>query len=329
MLKSQHFMMKPFRTFFSWFALLGLVSAASAQQPAVPALIKIVVPFGAGASTDIMARAVAPQLAARLGTSVIVENRAGGSSLIGADAVAKGPRDGSMLLLTTPSTVTAAATVRTVPFDLNNDLVPVALLNEGPMVVAVSTKTDIKSPADLVAAARAKPDTVTYGTSGVGTLAHLATEALSDAAKIRMNHIPYKGAAFGVVDLAAGTIDMMLASNATFAPHIKAGRVRPIAITSREASPSFPGLPTMASSAPGFTVDIWAAVFAPTGTPAPFVQRLNREFNEIAKSKELRELALADGAIPVTLTPQDLAPRIRESFTAWKKLAAAKHIVLE
>jgi len=311
---------------------LALVSASSpsfAQQATFPGLVKIIVPFPPGASTDIFARTVAPQLAARLGTTVIVENRAGGSSMIGTAAVAKGPRDGSMILLTTPSLVTVAATMRNMPVDVNSELTAVSILNQGPLVVAVSTKTDIKTPAELVAAARAKPGQITYGTSGIGTHANLASELLNDSAKIEMRHIPYKGFAQAVLDLNSGIIDMMMGSNSTFTPHVKSGRVRIIAVTARQPSASFPGVPTMASAVPGFVVDTWAAVFVPTGTPAPIVQRLNRELNEIAANKEMRELSEGDGAVPALLSAEEATRRIRDEIAQYKKVAGARSIVLE
>ncbi|MDM0022219.1 tripartite tricarboxylate transporter substrate binding protein [Variovorax saccharolyticus] len=308
---------------------LGASTGALAQQPVMPPLIKIIVPFGPGASTDVFARAVASQLGPRLNTTVIVENRPGGSTLIGAAAVAKGPRDGSMLLLTTPSTVTAAATVRHVPFNMSTDLVPVSMLGEGPMVVAVSAKSAFKTPAALIAAARAKPGSVTYGTSGSGTLAHLSFELLADAGAIEMQHIPYKGASFGLVDLASGTIDMMVANYSTFAAQIKAGLVLPLGVTSRHASSAFPTLPPMASVAPGFAVDIWATVFAAGGTPLPILQRLNAEINEIALSREMRALMATDSQAPMVLGLADLRYHINDNYATWKRLAAAKKIVAE
>ena len=266
---------------------------------------------------------------ARLGATVIVENRAGGGGLIGAAAVAKGPRDGSMLLLTTSSLVTAAATMKTATFDVSKDLLPVALLGEGPMVVAVTASSTIKTPADLVAAARARPDGLTHGSSGVGSLAHMTAELFNDAAHISVKHIPYKGSSQALIDLAAGTIDMMVAVHTTLAPQIKAGRVRLIGVTSRQPSPAFPGVLPMASAAPGFEANLWVAVFAPTGTPAAWVQRLNREINEIAKAKDVSDQLMFDGTLPKALPPEQIAPRIRDSLAGWKSLASAKKISAE
>ena len=326
-------MIKSLAALLSAFALLGPAPAAQAQAQAqqvqIPPLVRIVVPFAPGASTDVIARLVAHQLGPRLGTNVIVENRAGGSGMIGGNFVAKGPKDGSTLLFTSVSMVSTAATTRNAPFDVTTDLVPIAMPGAGPLVIAVSTKTDIKTPADLVAAARAKPDQITHGTGGVGTIAHLAAELLNDAAKIQLKHIPYKGASLAVTDTAGGIIDMMIAVNTTFASQINAGRMRPIAVTSAQPSPAFPGLPPMATVAPGYTVDLWTALFAPAGTPPALIQRINREVNEIAKSKEMVELMKADGATPLSVTPEEATKRVREAYATWKRLAAAKNIVLE
>lgn len=312
------------------FLLLAFTSMAGAQQPAFPPpLVKIIVPFPPGASTDLFARKMAVQLAARLKTTVIVENRAGGSAMIGTAAVAKGPRDGSMILVTSPSLVTVAATARSMPYDFNTDLTPVSLVWAGPLVVAVSAKTDIKTPGDLVAAARAKPGAISYGTSGIGTHAHLASELFNEAAKIEMRHVPYKGSGQAVVDLNSGTIEMMMGSNSSFTPHVQSGHVRIIGVTSRQPSPLLPGLPTMASVAPGYAVDTFLAVLVAGGTPAAIVQRLNREFNEIAASKEIRDLAQGDGAVPVALSPDEVARRLRGDVAMYKNVASAKNITLE
>jgi tripartite-type tricarboxylate transporter receptor subunit TctC len=311
-------------------AALGLSLAASAQtdSPAkFPALVRLVVPFSAGGSNDVIARAIAPELARRLATSVIVENKPGAAGTIGSDAVAKGPKDGSTLLLTSSSLLTAAATMTRSPYDVLTAFAPVAMIGQGPMLVAVSSGTSIMTPADLVAAARVKPGALTYGTSGPGSIAHLSTELLGDAAKAQMTHIPYKGAANALLDLSSGQIQMMISNYSSLVPQIKAGRVRPIAVTSRQPSASFPDLPPMAVAAPGFGVDIWVSVLAPAGTPAPLVHRLNREINEIARQAEVRALLESDGAVPTPLTPAEVAQRMKDDLATWKKIASEKNIV--
>ena len=308
---------------------LMLASAAMAQPVTIPPLVKIVVPFAAGASTDIIARSVAVRLGARLGTNVIVENRPGANGMIGANAVVNGPRDGSVLMVFSNSLLTVSATTPKMPFDVTKDLIPIAVLGEGPLVLGVTATSNIKTPADLVAAARARPDSITHGTGGTGTIAHMAAELINESAKIQMKHIPYRGASYALVDMSAGTIDMMIAQYSTLAPGIKGGRVRPIAVTTSRPSAEFPNLPIMATAAPGFSVSIWVGLWAPAGTPPSLVQRLNHEVNELTKSKDYAEVLKADGNLPVALTPAELSVRVRDDYTTWKKLATAKNIVLE
>lgn len=322
-------MFKSFLILIATLALLASAPAAVAQQVIIPPTIKIVVPFASGSTTDLVARGTAAQLAARLGSTVIVELRGGGSTMIGAGAVANGPKDGSLLLMTTNSTVSAAATLQSTSFDMNRDLIPIAMIGDGPMMVGASAKSGIKTPADLVAAARAKPDMITYGTSGVGSLPHLSSELFADAAKVQLKHIPYKGGGAAVVDLAAGTIDIMFATHSTFAPHIQAGRVVPIAVTTRQPSPAFPALPSLTSVAPAYTGSVWISVFAQSGIPAALAQRLNRELNDIAAGKEMSALLNQNGLPPVALSLDEMRTRMRDEYLGWKKIAADKKIVLE
>ena len=310
--------------------LLAMWAApALAQQTPLPAQIKIVVPFAAGASTDAAARVFATEFAKRTGSTVIVENLPGASTYIGAAAVAKAPKDGSVLLMTSSSTFTAAATKATVPMDVTTELLPVALLSEGPIIIGASLQSDIKTPAELVAAARAKPDIITHGTGGIGTFSHVVAELINDAAKIQLKHIPYKGAALAVPDLVAGRIDLMIGVYTTIAPQVKAGRTRLIAICSREPHPAFPGVPTMASVVPGLSVELWVGFFAPTGTPRAVVQRLNQELNEAAKSAAVREAISQDGSLPRAVTPEEFGAQVRSSYTTWKQLAKDRNILVD
>jgi tripartite-type tricarboxylate transporter receptor subunit TctC len=209
-------------------------------QVAIPKLIRIVVPFSAGASNDVIGRAIAALLAKRLDTAVIVENKAGAAGVIGADAVAKSPHDGSVLLLTSSTFLTAAATQKQLPYDPIAAFAPVAMVGQGPMLLAISASTPFKSTADVFAAAREKPGAINYGSAGVGSVGHMATELLNDIAKVQMTHVPYKGAANAVVDLAAGQIQVMISSYSTLAPLVKSGKVKTLAVTSRQPHPAFP-----------------------------------------------------------------------------------------
>jgi tripartite-type tricarboxylate transporter receptor subunit TctC len=309
-------------------ALAGASSAAHAQ-PAIPKLIHIVVPFSAGASNDVIARAIAVSLAKRLDTAVIVENKAGAAGVIGADAVAKSPRDGSVLLLTSSTFLTAAATTKQLPFDPIGGFAPVAMVGQGPMLLAVSASTPYKTTDDVFAAAREKPGAINYGSAGVGSVGHLATELLDDLAKVQMTHVPYKGAANAVVDLAARQIQVMISSYSTLAPLIKSGKVRTLAVTSKEAHRAFPDLPPISAAAPGYAIEIWVGVFAPAGTPAAFVERLNREINKISASPELAAILEPEGTVPQALTPAAFAGRVRDELGQWKRVAAEHKIVAE
>ena len=312
--------------------VIGIAVAAlpvASAQVAVPKLVHIVVPFSPGASNDVIARAIAPRLAKRLDTTVIVENKPGAAGTIGADSVAKGPRDGSMLLLTSSTFLTAAATQPKIPYDALTAFAPVAIVGEGPLIVAVSASTPYKTPAELVNAARAKPGAINYGTAGVGSIAHLATELLNDAAKMQTLHVPYKGAANAATDLASGEIQFMISNYSTLAPLIAGGKVRAIAVTSRQKHPAFPDLPPLAATVPDYAIDIWVGVFAPAGTPAPLVERLNREINDIAASADLKPVLEPDGAAPVALTPGAFGARLSVELAQWKRVASEHKIVAE
>jgi tripartite-type tricarboxylate transporter receptor subunit TctC len=295
----------------------------------IPPLMRLVVPFPPGGSNDVIARAIAPQLAKRLGNNVIVENKSGAAGVIGSESVAKAPRDGSHLLLTSSTFVTTAATQAKLPYDPIAGFVPVAMVAEGPLLVAVPASMPIKSSAELLAAARAKPGALNYGTAGVGSVAHLATELLNGAANVQMTHVPYKGAANALLDLAAGQINVMISNYSSIVPQIKAGKVRPVAVTSAKPSPAFPDLPPLAQVVPGYAIEIWVTVFAPAGTPMPLVERLNREINQISASPELRTFLDPDGAQPVALAPAAVAGRIKEDLAQLKRIAAERKISLD
>jgi tripartite-type tricarboxylate transporter receptor subunit TctC len=305
-------------------ALLAMTSAL-----AQPALVRLVVPFPPGGSNDVIARAMAPQLAKRLGTNVIVENKAGAAGVIGSDAVAKAPPDGSQLLLTSSTFLTTAATQSKLPYDPLAAFTPIAMVAEGPLLVAVPADRPIKSGADLIATAKARPGALNYGTSGVGSVAHLATELLNGAAQIQTTHVPYKGAGPALIDLAAGQIDVMISNYSSIVPQMKSGKVRAIAVTSAKPSPAFPDLPPLAATVPGYAIEIWVTVFAPAGTPAPLVERLNREINAISASPELRVFLDPDGAQPVALSPAAVAARMKEDLVQLKRIAAARKISLD
>jgi tripartite-type tricarboxylate transporter receptor subunit TctC len=243
--------------------------------------------------------------------------------------VAKGPRDASVLLLTSSTFLTVAATQAKLPYDAVSGFAPVAMVAEGPLLLAVASSMPAKTPADLIAAARAKPGALTYGSAGIGSVGHMATELFTAAAKIQMTHVAYKGAANAIVDLAGGQIHAMISNYSSLVSQLNTGRVRALAVTSKQASPVFPDLPPLAAAVPDFSMDIWISVFAPAGTPPVLVERLNRELREISASPELRVFLEPDGALPVSISPALLAARLKDELARWKAIAAERKIVTE
>lgn len=317
--------------FFPLMLLALMLGAAGAARAEIkwPSPIRIVVPFSPGGSNDLIARAIAPSLARSLGTAVIVENRPGAAGLIGAEAVARAPRDASALLLTSSSFLTAAATQSRLGFDPVASLAPVAMVAQGPMLLAVPGSAAVTSTDALLAAARAAPGELNYGTAGIGSIGHLATELLTADARIRMTHVPYKGASDAILGLGGGQIQAMISNYSSLAAQLKTGRVRAIGVTSAQPSPAFPDLAPIAKSVPGYAIDIWVGVFAPADTPAPLIEALNREINAIAASPALRTLLEPDGAVAGGIDAAAFTARIRQDFAMWKRITTERKLTIE
>ncbi len=305
------------------------LAAQAGAQTAVPKQIKIVVPFSAGASNDAIARAIAPQLAEEFKTVVIVENRVGAAGVIGSEYVAKSPKDGATLLLTSSTFLTSAATQPRMPYDPVKSFAPVAMVGQGPLVLAVSGAKPYGDLRAVLDAARARPDALNYGTAGIGSLAHLATVMMNDAARVSMTHVPYKGAANAASDLAGGQIDIMLANYSSLAPLVQGGKVKLVATTARGPHAAFPNLPPAASVLPGYAVDIWVGVFAPAGTPQDLVDRYNAAINRIARSPETTSLLDMDGTVPASMTSGEFGKRVASDLEQWRAVAQSHHISVE
>jgi len=304
-------------------------ASVAAESGKVPSVIKIVVPFSAGAGTDVVARALANQLASELSVTVIVENKPGASGMIGARQVANGPKDGSELMVFSNSLISAAATLRNMPFDLLKDLDPVAALSQGPMIVTVAADSPIKTPADLIEAAKARPTELNHGTGGMGTIAHMAVELMAAHGGVKLTHIPYKGAAPAVTDLVGGTLDLMVGAYSTFAPVLDSGRLRAIAVTTAERAPAFPDLPPMADAAPGFSTGIWIGLWAPAGLPEELLERLNKAVINVTHSEQYANILKTDGHSPSRATPAELKQKVADDYATWRKVAADNNIVID
>ena len=269
-------------------ALYPVVSPGQSSSANLPKLIKVVVPFEPGASTDIFARLVAQELGVRIGSTVVVENRAGATGSIGAEYVFRAVADGSTLMVTsTPFSANAAVRPR-LPFDPVNGFAPVAMLASGPSILAVGNDTPYKSTAQLLDAARANKGKINYGSTGIGSSHHLNAALLNSMAGSEMTHVPFKGGGPAVTNLIGGHIQVMMFAYSTLMPHVKGGKIRALAVTSLSRSRFAPDLPTVAETVPGFSVESWWGVFAPAAAPQPVVNRLNAEIRGIALSPEMR-----------------------------------------
>lgn len=306
-----------------------ILAAVAQAATAVPEQVTIIVPFGAGASNDSIARVIAPELAKLLKRSVVVENKAGAAGVIGSGHVARSANDGATLLLSSSTFVTSAATQPSVPYDVLKNFVPIAMVGVGPLVIGVPGESAYMSLGDVLDAASKAPGKLNYGSSGIGSLAHLATTVMLDKAKADIVHVPYKGAADAGSDLAAGRIDLMLANYSSLAPLLKSGKVRLISTTAPGKSAAFPDLPSAADTVPGADVDIWVGIFAPAGTPADLIAVYNKAFNEINKSASLIRLLALDGTVSADGSSEDFAFRVAADLKRWKTVAATYNITVD
>ena len=307
----------------------ALVLGHAGAQTGVPKQIKIVVPFSAGASNDALARAISPLLAEKLKTIVIVENKVGAAGAIGADFVARAEKDGSVLLLTSSTFLTSAVTQPKLPFDPVKSFTPIAMIGDGPMVVAATNAKNYQSFQSLLDAARANPGALNYGTAGVGSVGHLATVMMDDSAKINMTHVPYKGAANAAADMAGGQIDVMLSNYSSIVPLVHNKKVKLLATTDSGPNKAFPELPPANSLVPGFSAKLWVGIFAPAGVSENVVKSFNQSLGEASKSPEVARLLDMDGFASSSLTGAQFGQRVADDLVTWKAIAEKHHITME
>jgi tripartite-type tricarboxylate transporter receptor subunit TctC len=308
------------RTIIAALALAALPGLAQAQGwPSQP--IRFIVPFTPGTGIDIIARTVGPRLAERLGQPVVVENRAGASGNIGTEHVARAKPDGHTVLVTASTFVSNRTLFRNIPYDPAKDFAPITLAAWGTLLVAAHPSTSFSSVPELIAAARANPGKLNYGSPGVGTPHHLAMELFKNAAGIFVTHIPYKGTAGAVTDLLGGQIDLMFLPIHVALPQVRAGRLKALAVGSPKRSALAPELPTLAEGGfPGVESDIWYALFAPQGTPRETVARLNLELASVLALPEIRTSFQAQGLEPVSSTPEAVRALVAKDLAKWERV---------
>ena len=305
------------------YAALLFALPASAQMDAYPAKsIRIVVPFPAGGATDIAARAIADKMGAAWKQAVTVENRAGAGGNVGADYVAKSPADGYTLVMgITGSHAINTSLYAKMPYDPVTDFEPVTQVAVVPNVLVVHPSVPAKTLGDLVDLAKRQPGKFDYASLGSGTAAHLGMELFKTSAGIFMVHIPYRGSAPAVADLIGGQVQVMMDGLPSALPHVKAGRLRALAVTSQKRSPAAPDLPTIAESGyPGFYADAWSGLFAPRGTPKAIVDKLAAETQRILRLPDVRERFAGLGAEPVGSTPAEFAQHVQREIGKWARV---------
>jgi tripartite-type tricarboxylate transporter receptor subunit TctC len=312
-------------------ALLAPLAAAAQAWPAAKP-IRLVIPFPAGGATDIIGRTIAQKLAAALGQQVVVDNKPGAGGTIGADIVAKAPADGYTILMATSSTHSIGPALNPkLPYDAFKDFAPVAQVANAPSVLVVGRDFPAATAQELVALLKKNPGRYNFGSSGIGTYPHLAAEMFKlRAGGLFVVHIPYRGTGLVITDLVAGQIGFLMDSIVSAQTHIKDGKVRPLAVSGSRRSGSLPNVPTFAEAGvPGMDFSNWFGVFAPPGTPAEVVQRLNRELNTIVRAPDVIERLERSGAEPLGSTPEQFAKVIRDEYENWKLVIQRANIKAE
>jgi tripartite-type tricarboxylate transporter receptor subunit TctC len=311
-------------------ALLPAVSSEKALALYPDRIVKIVVPFAPGGGTDVVARTLAQEMAKDLGASVIIENKPGAGTIIGTQAVATSEPDGYTLLMGTFANAVNPSLNPKLPYDPHKDFAPVALIARSFNIVVVNPNSTIKSIADLIAAAKAEPDKLSYGTFGTGTSAHLAGELFKNMAKVNLTTVPYKGAAPAITDLIGGQIQVMFTTVASAASLIAGGQLRALAVTSAERSPAFPQLPTVAEAGvPGYAAESWYGLFAPARTPTDIIARLNKSAAAAVRSEAFKRLGVNEGLVMVAGSPEELDRYVRGEEERWRKLIQDAGIRIE
>ena len=308
---------------------LAMQANSQDRYPSKP--IRLVVPFPAGGSTDIIGRLVAQKLSERLGQQVVVDNRGGAGGTIGTDNAAKSPADGYTLLLSTTSTLAVAPSAYSkLAYDPVRDFAPVALVAITPYLLVVNTDVKANTLAEFVALAKSQPGKLNYASAGNGTTTHLAMEMLKDAAGIDVVHVPFKGNAPAELAVLGGEVQSLFGSMPAILQQTKAGKLRPLAVGSSARSPALPDVPTAAESGyPGFEATLWLGVSAPAGTPKPILDRLESELRAVVAMADFRDGLARNGADPISSTSAEFAKVIAADLVRYGKAVKAANIKLD
>jgi tripartite-type tricarboxylate transporter receptor subunit TctC len=315
------------RLLFSFFLVI-LVGAAHAQYPVKA--VRMVIPFPPGGATDIVGRVVAQKLSERWGQPVVVENRPGAGGTIGSEAVAKSAPDGYTLLVATTSTHAVGPVLQKLPYDALADFTPITLLAHSPNVLVVSPQLGAADVREVIAAAKARPGALSFASSGNGTITHLTGELFKLTAGVDLLHVPYKGTALSIPDIASNRVSMLFDNIVSAQPHIRSGNVRPLAVTTARRAALMPELPTMVEAGvPGFESSAWFGLFAPAGLPAEVRARVHEAALAALNAPDARERLVAAGADPAGDSGEDFVRQIRADMARWAQVVKAADVKVQ
>jgi tripartite-type tricarboxylate transporter receptor subunit TctC len=309
-------------------ACAAALPAVAADWPAKP--ITLIVPFPAGGSTDALARLIGERLHEKLGQSVVIDNRAGAGGNLGTDLVAKAPADGYTIALSTSGPLANNRFLyKSMPFDPLKDLTPVVAIGEIPMGIAVNPGLKVNTLKEFLDRARAQPGKLSIANPGNGTIGHLTAELVKSQSKVHALSVPYKGDTPAITDVIGGTVDAVSMPITALLPQIQAGKLKALAVTSRQRFAGLPQVPTALEQGVDADATVWMAIVGPKGLPQPIVDRLNTEINAILKTPEARSKLAQYGAAPLGGTPQQLSQRMASDSAKWKKVIEFAHITLD
>jgi tripartite-type tricarboxylate transporter receptor subunit TctC len=312
-------------------AVTAIITSAQAQDAWPTKPIRLIAPFPAASTADVIGRVFGQKMSQRLGQPVIIDNRVGASGNLGADAIAKAAPDGYTIGIVTSSTHAVAVSLSSkLPYDPLKDFTPISMLANSPYVLVLYPGVPAKDVKELVALAKSKPGTLNYGSAGPASLAHLAGALFATLSDIQLTHVPYKSSAQSAVDLISGRLEMQFATIAPTLANIRANQLRALAVSGRKRSDALPDLPTMdEAGVKGYEATLWFALVAPAGLPPAVAAKLNRETLDILNSAEMKEAMTQQGLVPDSSTPDALATQIREDIVKWRDVIAKTGIKAE
>jgi tripartite-type tricarboxylate transporter receptor subunit TctC len=299
----------------------GPVHAAYPEKP-----IRIVVPFAPGGGTDLIARTLGQGMAQELGQAVVIDNKPGAGTIIGTDLVAKSAPDGYSVVIASFAHAVNPSLIQKLPYVADKAFSPVVLIGRGPNVLVVRAASPYKTVKDVLAAAAANPDKLTYASQGNGTSAHLAGELFTNLTKVKMIHIPYRGAGPAITDLIGGQVDMMFATAAAASVHVDGGKLRAIAVTSTDRSAALNGVPTVAETVPGYAVESWYGLYVPAGTPAEVIEKLNAAAKKAVQAEAFRKKVEQEGLAISAGSPAELETYVKREEARWAKIVRENNI---